>query len=51
VTFYSLRLIVAGIGLGLAVGVGLYTFWYGKGYSYMSNDPAACANCHIMNEQ
>ena len=51
VTFYSLRLAVAGIGLGLALGVGLYTFWYGKGYSYMSNDPAACANCHIMNEQ
>ncbi|MBX3297596.1 MAG: cytochrome c nitrite reductase small subunit [Acidobacteria bacterium] len=45
------KLIVLGIGLGLAVGIGVFTFWYGKGYSYMSNDPLACANCHIMNEQ
>jgi hypothetical protein len=46
-----LKLIILGVGLGLAVGVGVYTFWYGKGYSYMSNDPNACANCHIMNDQ
>lgn len=45
------KLIILGVGLGLAVGVGVYTFWYGKGYSYMSNDPTACANCHIMDEQ
>ncbi len=50
-SFFTLKLAVAGIGLGLAVGVGLFTFWYGKGASYMSNDPGACANCHIMNEQ
>lgn len=50
-SFYLAKLIILGIGLGLAAGVGVYTFWYGKGYSYMSNDPAACANCHIMNEQ
>ncbi len=36
---------------GLAVGVGSYTFIYAKGGSYMTNDPAACANCHIMNDQ
>ncbi len=34
--------------LGLAVGVGVYTFVYAKGYSYLTNDPAACANCHVM---
>ncbi len=50
-TFYLAKLVILGIGIGLAIGVGVYTFWYGKGYSYMSNDPAACANCHIMNEQ
>lgn len=50
-TFYSFRLVLLGIGLGLAAGIGVYTFWYGKGYSYMSNDPTSCANCHIMNEQ
>lgn len=50
-SLYLLKFIVLGVGLGLAVGVGVYTFWYGKGYSYMSNDPLACANCHIMEEQ
>lgn len=28
--------------------VGGYTFIYARGYSYMTNDPAACANCHVM---
>ncbi|HMO79674.1 MAG TPA: cytochrome c nitrite reductase small subunit [Pyrinomonadaceae bacterium] len=50
-TLYLAKLIIMGIGLGLATGVGAYTFWYGKGYSYLSNDPGSCANCHIMNEQ
>ena len=36
---------------GLAVGLGAYTFVYAKGYSYLSNDPAACANCHVMRDQ
>jgi cytochrome c nitrite reductase small subunit len=30
------------------VGVGIYTFVYAKGYSYLTNDPSACANCHVM---
>jgi cytochrome c nitrite reductase small subunit len=47
----TLKLIIVGIALGLAVGVGFYTFVYAKGYSYMSNNPATCANCHIMQEQ
>lgn len=37
-----------GILLGLAVGLGFYTFIYSKGYSYLTNDPAACVNCHVM---
>jgi len=36
--------------VGVAAGLGLYTFVYAKGYSYITNDPAACANCHVMNE-
>lgn len=36
---------------GLALGLGLYTFVYAKGYSYLSNDPAACVNCHVMSQQ
>lgn len=39
-----------GISLGLVTGVGGYTFYYAKGASYLGNDPATCANCHIMRE-
>jgi cytochrome c nitrite reductase small subunit len=44
----SLALCVA---IGLAAGIGGFTFVYAKGGSYMRDDPAACANCHIMREQ
>jgi cytochrome c nitrite reductase small subunit len=37
--------------LGVAVGLGTYTFGYAKGLSYFGTDPAACANCHIMEPQ
>jgi cytochrome c nitrite reductase small subunit len=47
----TVKLIVLGVAIGLALGVGLYTFVYAKGYSYLSNNPATCANCHIMQEQ
>lgn len=40
--------ILASSALGLATAVGAYTFVYAKGYSYLTNDPAACANCHVM---
>lgn len=39
------------VSIGLALGIAAYTFVYAKGYSYLSNDPAACANCHVMEEQ
>ncbi len=42
--------LVVGAAIGLAGGVGGYTFLYAKGASYLTNDPAACANCHIMRE-
>ena len=35
---------------GMALGLGLFTFVYARGYSYLTNDPQACANCHIMTE-
>jgi cytochrome c nitrite reductase small subunit len=47
---FSLLLIIIAALVGIAAGVGGYTFVYAKGYSYMTNDPAACANCHIMSE-
>lgn len=37
--------------VGVAAGVGGFTFVYARGASYLTNDPAACANCHVMNEQ
>ncbi len=43
--------LVAAISLGVALGFGGFTFVYAKGASYLTNDPAACANCHVMNEQ
>jgi len=36
---------------GLLAGVGGVTFDYAEGLSYLSTDPKACANCHIMNAQ
>jgi cytochrome c nitrite reductase small subunit len=38
----------AAAAVGIAVGVGLWTFVYAEGGSYMTDDPAACANCHVM---
>lgn len=40
-----------GIVVGLVLGVGGYTFWYGQGASYLTDDPTACANCHVMQAQ
>lgn len=34
--------------VGATAGVGLYTFYYAEGASYLSNDAASCANCHVM---
>lgn len=36
--------------VGMAAGVGSYTFIYARGASYLTNDPAACANCHVMQQ-
>lgn len=36
---------------GATLGIGAYTFEYAEGTSYLSTDPAACVNCHIMRPQ
>ncbi len=36
--------------VGMAAGLALFTFGYARGYSYLTNDPQACANCHVMAE-
>ena len=45
------RWLVLAVPLGALVGLSGFTAQYAEGLSYLSNDPAACANCHIMNEQ
>lgn len=43
------RLLIAAC-VGIPAGVGGYTFIYAKGASYLTNDPNACANCHVMQD-
>ena len=42
--------IMVAAGAGILAGVGVFTFYYAKGFSYASNDPKACMNCHVMTE-
>ena len=37
--------------MGIFLGASLFTFYFGQGFSYLSKNPRACANCHIMSEQ
>ena len=37
--------------VGIFTGLALYTFRVSKAHSYLSNDPKACVNCHIMTPQ
>ena len=37
--------------VGVALGLGLFTLHHAEALSYLSTDPAACANCHIMQSQ
>ena len=46
----ALAVLFAGL-LGIPIGVGAFTFVYAKGFSYLSTDPRACVNCHVMNQQ
>lgn len=45
-----LTLVVA-VLVGVGLGLGGYTFHFAEGLSYLSPDPRACANCHIMQPQ
>lgn len=44
-------LIALCVATGIAAGIGAYTFRYAEGLSYLSTDPRACVNCHIMRSQ
>ena len=45
-----LRIVCSG-ALGILIGLGVETFLYAEGLSYLSTDPRACVNCHIMQSQ
>jgi cytochrome c nitrite reductase small subunit len=43
-------LLAVGLTVGVLSGLGGFTFIYAQGASYMTNDPRACANCHVMRQ-
>jgi cytochrome c nitrite reductase small subunit len=42
--------LVLSVVVGIALGTGTFTYHYGEGFSYLSSDPRACVNCHIMRD-
>lgn len=42
---------LAAVLAGLLVGTGGFTFLYARGFSYLSDKPETCVNCHVMREQ
>jgi len=44
----SFLAVLAAICGGMFAGMTVFTFGYGEGISYFSNDPRSCTNCHIM---
>jgi cytochrome c nitrite reductase small subunit len=44
-------LIVLCVLVGVAGGLSAFTFRYAEGLSYLSREPSACVNCHIMRSQ
>ncbi len=39
------------LSVGILLGLSGFTFMYAEGTSYLSNDPKACVNCHVMQKQ
>jgi len=42
--------IVAVALVAVLLGLGGFTAWYARGHAYLSDDPAACLNCHVMRD-
>jgi cytochrome c nitrite reductase small subunit len=49
----SRRYWIAGLAIifGILIGLSAFTFVYAEGFSYFSDDPNSCMNCHIMRDQ
>ena len=39
---------ILSVAVGMLLGSSLFVINYAKGLSYLSNDPGACTNCHVM---
>lgn len=37
--------------IGVAIGIAAHTATYAEATSYLSDDPRACVNCHVMRDQ
>jgi cytochrome c nitrite reductase small subunit len=48
---YRFLVVACFAAAGGALGLMATTFVYADGAAYLTNDPKACANCHIMQEQ
>lgn len=48
---HSWLLLACVAAFAVCAGFGTYTFTYAQGFSYFSNNPKACVNCHIMRDQ
>jgi len=42
--------LILAVAFGLAAGISGYTFVYARGASYLTDQPEACANCHLMRD-
>ena len=47
----GVAVVALAVAVGVALGIGGYTLVYARGGSYLTDDPAACTNCHVMREQ
>lgn len=43
-----IHILLCTVPLGVLGGLAAFTFGYGDGTAYLSNNPASCANCHVM---
>jgi cytochrome c nitrite reductase small subunit len=47
---YAWLLFLVTAVFGGVAGLGAFTFLYAEGGSYLSDDPSACVNCHVMRD-
>jgi cytochrome c nitrite reductase small subunit len=48
---YAIALGAVAVLVGGGAGLSVFTFAYADGAAYLTDDPGACGNCHVMREQ